>query len=71
MYKWKNSVWGNYSGIQNEELKTQRVRAAIAYPVYQNIPRVTRRYQITEDQDQREQIKCLYLAIKDCNRPGL
>ena len=47
-----NSVWENYSGIQSEE--TQRKRAAIRYSVDQNKARDANRYQILEDQNQRE-----------------
>ena len=64
-----NSGRGNYSEIQWKE--TQRERVARVNLVVKNISRVTSRYQISEDQDQIEKIKCLYSTIKDCNRSGL
>ena len=51
--------------------RLRRREQQYTYSVDQNIPRISGKYQISEDQDQTEQIKCLHSAIKDCNRSGL
>ena len=65
----KTSVKKNIVKFNGRRLRRREQK--YTYSVDQNLPRISSRYQIIEDQDKREKIKCLYLEMKDCNQSGL